>query len=169
MIRQRTLKKKISTTGVGLHTGTKVTLTLRPAAVDTARSGAADLAALVDIPARASRDRHPPVHADRARWSQGLDQSTWMSAFAGLGWTMRTSTSTVRRGADHGRQRRAVVFLLQQAGMEEQKAAKRFIRIKSLIEVRGQTSGALRAAHNGFKIDFDRVPHPAPVPRTSGS
>jgi UDP-3-O-[3-hydroxymyristoyl] N-acetylglucosamine deacetylase len=163
MLKQRTLKKKISTTGVGLHTGSKVTLTMRPAAPDTGIVfRRVDLAEAVDIPARA-------LNVTDTRLStliekDGAKVSTvehLMSALAGLGidnaYVDITGPEVPIMDGSAG----PFVFLLQQAGVEEQKAAKRFIRILSPIEVKAGDKWARFDPHNGFKIDFAiEFPHP---------
>ena len=163
MLRQRTLKKKISTTGVGLHTGTKVTLTIRPAAVDAGIIfRRVDLAAPVDIAARV-------VNVTDTRLStlielDGAKVSTvehLMSAFAGLGIDNAYVDITGPEVPIMDGSAAPFVYLLQQAGMEEQKAAKRFIRIKSPVEARSGDKWARFEPHNGFKIDFSvEFPHP---------
>ncbi len=163
MLKQRTLKKKISTTGVGLHTGTKVTLTLRPAAADTGIIfRRVDLETPVDVPARA-------VNVTDTRLSTLIEQdgariSTvehLMSAMAGLGidnaYVDISGPEVPIMDGSAG----PFVFLLQQAGIEEQKAAKRFIRIKSPVETRAGDKWARFDPHNGFKVDFSiEFPHP---------
>src|SRR5258706_1537867 len=163
MLKQRTLKKKISTTGVGLHTGTKVTLTLRPAAADTGIIfRRVDLETPVDVPARA-------VNVTDTRLSTLIEQdgariSTvehLMSAMAGLGidnaYVDISGPEVPIMDGSAG----PFVFLLQQAGIEEQKAAKRFIRIKSPVEARSGDKLARFDPYNGFKVDFSiEFPHP---------
>jgi UDP-3-O-[3-hydroxymyristoyl] N-acetylglucosamine deacetylase len=163
MLRQRTLKKKISTTGVGLHTGTKVSLTLRPAAPDTGIVfRRIDLAAPVDIPAQATNVTDTRlstlIERDGARVST---VEHLMSALAGLGidnaYVDIDGPEVPIMDGSAG----PFVFLLQQAGIEEQKAAKRFIRIKSPVEVRSGDKLARFDPYNGFRIDFAiEFPHP---------
>jgi UDP-3-O-[3-hydroxymyristoyl] N-acetylglucosamine deacetylase len=163
MLKQRTLTKKISTTGVGLHTGTKVSLTLRPAAVDTGIVfRRIDLETPVDIPARATNVTDTRlstlIEHDGARVST---IEHLMSALAGLGidnaYVDISGPEVPIMDGSAG----PFVFLLQQAGIDEQKAAKRFIRIKSPIEVRNGDKLARFDPHNGFKIDFSiEFPHP---------
>ncbi|MFS8085661.1 MAG: UDP-3-O-acyl-N-acetylglucosamine deacetylase [Acidobacteriota bacterium] len=163
MLRQRTLKKKISTTGVGLHTGTKVKLTLRPAAVDTGIVfRRVDLATPVDIPARATNVTD--TRLSTLIEQDGAKVSTvehLMSAFAGLGLDNAYVDITGPEVPIMDGSAAPFVFLLRQAGIEEQKAAKRFIRIKSPIEVRAGDKWVRLEPHNGFKIDFSiEFPHP---------
>ncbi len=163
MLKQRTLTSKISTTGVGLHTGTKVTLTLRPAAPDTGIVfRRVDLAKPVDIPARALNVTDTRlstlIEHDGARVST---VEHLMSALAGLGidnaYVDITGPEVPIMDGSAG----PFVFLLQQAGIEEQKAAKRFIRIKAPIEARVGDKWARFEPYNGFRIDFSiDFPHP---------
>ncbi|MEO8134922.1 MAG: UDP-3-O-acyl-N-acetylglucosamine deacetylase [Betaproteobacteria bacterium] len=163
MLKQRTLTRKISTTGVGLHTGTKVTLTLRPAAPDTGIVfRRIDLATPVDIPARAANVTDTRlstlIEHDGARVST---IEHLMSALAGLGidnaYVDITGPEVPIMDGSAG----PFVFLLQQAGIEEQKPAKRFIRIKSPVEARVGDKWARFDPHNGFRIDFAiDFPHP---------
>jgi len=163
MLRQRTLKKKISTTGVGLHTGTKVTLTLRPAAVDTGIVfRRVDLAAPVDIPARATNVTDTRlstlIEHDGARVST---VEHLMSALAGLGVDNAYVDIDGPEVPIMDGSAAPFVFLLQQARIEEQKAPKRFIRIKSPVEARAGDKWARFEPHNGFLIDFSiEFPHP---------
>ena len=163
MLRQRTLKKKISTTGVGLHTGTKVSLLLRPAAVDAGIIfRRTDLAVPVDIPARAANVTDTRlstlIEHDGARVST---IEHLMSAFAGLGIDNAYVDISGPEVPIMDGSAAPFVFLLQQAGIEEQKAAKRFIRIKSPIEARAGDKLARFEPYNGFRIDFSiEFPHP---------
>ena len=163
MLKQRTLKKKISTTGVGLHTGVKVTLTIRPAAPD---SGIVfrrvDLTPPVDVPARA-------FHVTDTRLStlienDGAKVSTiehLMSALAGLGIDNAYVDINGPEVPIMDGSAAPFVFLLQQAGIEEQKPAKRFIRITSPIESKVGDKWARFDPHHGFKVDFSiEFPHP---------
>jgi UDP-3-O-[3-hydroxymyristoyl] N-acetylglucosamine deacetylase len=163
MLRQRTLKKKIGTTGVGLHTGAKVSLTLRPAAVGTGIVfRRVDLEPAVDIPAEATNvtDTRLSTLIEHG----GAKVSTvehLMSALAGLGidnaYVDISGPEVPIMDGSAG----PFVFLLQQAGIEEQKAPKRFIRIQSPIEVRNGDKLARFDPFNGFRIDFSiEFPHP---------
>ena len=163
MLKQRTLKKKISTTGVGLHTGIKVTLTLRPAAPDTGIVfRRVDVTPPVDIPAKAAQVTDTRLSTLIEK--DGAKVSTiehLMSAMAGLGidnaYVDINGPEVPIMDGSAG----PFVFLLQQAGIEEQKAAKQFIRIKSTIEAKVGDKWARFDPHPGFKIDFSiEFPHP---------
>lgn len=156
MIKQRTLKHIIRATGVGLHTGEKVYMTLRPAAPNTGIVFCRiDLAQPVEIKA-------DPYHVGDTRLSSCLEQggvrvSTvehLMSALAGLGidnlYVDLSSGEVPIMDGSAG----PFVFLLQSAGIEEQPAAKRFIRILQPVEVRSGDKSARFVPHHGFKIEF---------------
>jgi UDP-3-O-[3-hydroxymyristoyl] N-acetylglucosamine deacetylase len=164
MIRQRTLKNVIRATGVGLHTGKKIYLTLRPAAVDTGIVfRRVDLTPAVDIPAK-------PNNVGDTRLSttlecNGAKISTvehLLSAFAGLGIDNAYVDVSAAEVPIMDGSAGPFVFLIQSAGVEEQNAAKRFIRIKSPVVVEEEDKSARFEPFDGFKvsfsIDFD---HPA--------
>lgn len=164
MLRQRTLKNVIRATGVGLHTGEKVYLTLRPAAVDTGIIfRRVDLDVPVDIPAR-----HENVGDTRLSTTlekEGVRVSTvehLLSACAGLGIDnayIEVSASEVPiMDGSAG----PFVFLLQSAGVEEQNAPKRFIRIKKPVVVKDGDKWARFDPFEGFKVSFEiDFDHPA--------
>ena len=156
MIKQRTLKHIIRATGVGLHTGEKVYMTLRPAAPNTGIVfRRIDLAQPVEIKA-------DPYHVGDTRLASCLEQdgvrvSTvehLMSALAGLGidnlYVDLSSGEVPIMDGSAG----PFVFLLQSAGIEEQPAAKKFIRILQPVEVSARDKSARFAPHHGFKIEF---------------
>ena len=164
MIKQRTLKNVIRATGVGLHTGEKVYLTLRPAAPD---SGIVfrrvDLDTPVDIPAKAENVGDTRLSTTLVK--DGVRISTvehLLSAFAGLGIDNAYVDVSAPEVPIMDGSAGPFVFLIQSAGVEEQNIAKRFIRIKRPVEVREGDKLARFEPFNGFKvsfgIDFD---HPA--------
>jgi UDP-3-O-[3-hydroxymyristoyl] N-acetylglucosamine deacetylase len=156
MIKQRTLKSKVRTVGVGLHSGEKVSLALRPAAPDTG------------IVFRRT-DLEPPVH-ERAQATSVVDTrlSTCiqvgparistvehlMSAFAGLGidnaYVDVSGPEIPILDGSAG----PFVFLIQSAGIEEQRAPKRFIRILRPVEVHDGDKWARFDPYHGFRISF---------------
>ena len=164
MIRQRTLKNVIRATGVGLHTGEKVFLTLRPAAVNTGIVfRRIDLEPVVDI--EALLDNVSSTRMSTTLERDGVRISTvehLMSAFAGLGidnvFVDLTAAEVPIMDSSAG----PFVFLIESAGIEEQRASKKFIRIKQSVEVRDGDKWAKFDPYDGFKvdltIDFD---HPA--------
>lgn len=156
MIRQRTLKNIIRATGVGLHTGEKVYLTLRPAAVDTGI-----VFRRVDLPEPVEIKADPYSVGDTRLSSclekDGVRISTvehLMSAFAGLGIDNAYVEVTAPEVPIMDGSAGPFVFLLQSAGLEEQKAAKKFIRVLETVEVREGDKWVRFEPHNGFKLDL---------------
>ena len=139
MIRQRTLKNVIRATGVGLHTGEKVYLTVRPA---PANAGIVfrrvDLDPVVEIPAGAKVGTVEHL----------------LSAMAGLGidnaYVELSAPEVPIMDGSAG----PFVFLLQSAGIKEQDAAKKFIRIKKEVTVREDDKVATFKPFDGFKVTF---------------
>jgi UDP-3-O-[3-hydroxymyristoyl] N-acetylglucosamine deacetylase len=164
MIRQRTLKNVIRATGVGLHTGEKVYLTLRPAAVDTGIVfRRVDLDQPVDIPAVADYVGDTTLSTTLVK--DGVRVSTiehLLSALAGLGIDNAYVDVSAPEVPIMDGSAGPFVFLIQSAGVEEQNAPKRFIRVLEPIEVRDGDKYARFEPFDGFKvqfsIDFD---HPA--------
>lgn len=164
MIRQRTLKNVIRATGVGLHTGEKVFLTLRPAAVNTGVVfRRIDLKPVVDVEAILDNVSNTRMSTTLER--DGVRISTvehLMSAFAGLGidnvFVDLTAAEVPIMDGSAG----PFVFLIESAGIEEQRAPKQFIRIKQSVEICDGDKWAKFDPYDGFKvdltIDFD---HPA--------
>ncbi|MCB1723289.1 MAG: UDP-3-O-acyl-N-acetylglucosamine deacetylase [Chromatiaceae bacterium] len=164
MIKQRTLKNVIRATGVGLHTGEKVYLTLRPAAPDTGIVfRRVDLDSPVDIPAKAEFVGDTRLSTTLVKDSVRISTvEHLLSAFAGLGIDNAYVDVSAPEVPIMDGSAGPFVFLIQSAGVEEQNVAKRFIRIKKPIEVRDGDKIARFEPFNGFKvsfgIDFD---HPA--------
>jgi len=164
MIRQRTLKNVIRATGVGLHTGDKVYLTLRPAAPDTGIVfRRTDLDKPVDIPAC-------PLNVGDTRLSttlikDGVRISTvehLLSAFAGLGIDNAYVDVSAPEVPIMDGSAGPFVFLIQSAGIEEQKRPKRFVRIKRRVMVEDGDKYALFEPYDGFKVEFTiDFDHPA--------
>jgi UDP-3-O-[3-hydroxymyristoyl] N-acetylglucosamine deacetylase len=147
----------IKATGVGLHTGEKVLLTLRPAAVNTGIIfRRLDLDPVVEIPAKA--DFVGDTMLSTTLIKDGVRVSTiehLLAAMAGLGIDnayidLTSSEVPIMDGSAS-----PFVFLIQSAGIEEQKAAKRFIRIKKPIEVTHGDKVARFEPFEGFKVNFD--------------
>lgn len=156
MLRQRTLKNIIRATGVGLHTGEKVYLTLRPAAVDTGIVfRRVDLPQPVDIKAE-------PHNVGETRLSSTLVQNGvkvstvehLMSALAGLGIDNAYIDLTAPEVPIMDGSASPFVFLLQSAGIEEQSAPKKFIRIKKTVEAKEGDKWVRFDPHPGFKLDL---------------
>ncbi|MGA0343845.1 MAG: UDP-3-O-acyl-N-acetylglucosamine deacetylase [Arenicellales bacterium] len=156
MIRQRTLKNVIGATGVGLHTGKKVFLTLRPAPVGTGIVfRRVDLDPVAEIPASLEHVRDTRLSTTLEY--DGVRVSTvehLMSAFAGL----HIDNAIVELDSDEvpimDGSAAVFVFLIQSAGVELQSAAKEFIRITEPIEVRDGDKWARFEPFDGFKVTF---------------
>ena len=172
MLRQRTLKSIVSTTGVGLHTGDKVRLTLRPAAPGTGIVfRRIDLAEPVDIAARAQNVRDTRMSscliADTAGGEVRVSTiEHLMSALCGLGVDNAFVDVSAPEIPILDGSAASFVYLIQSAGLEEQSAAKKFLRVIKTVEVREGEGAALKWArlspHHGFKLDFSiDFNHPA--------
>jgi UDP-3-O-[3-hydroxymyristoyl] N-acetylglucosamine deacetylase len=159
MLRQRTLKSLVSATGVGLHTGHKVRMTLRPAQPDTGIVfRRLDLPSAVEIPARADL-------VGETRLCSCLVSGTTkiytvehlMSALSGLGVDnvyvdLDGPEVPIMDGSAA-----PFALLIQQAGMEEQGAPKRFLRVKKRVEAKDGDKWALLEPYEGFKLSFSIV------------
>jgi UDP-3-O-[3-hydroxymyristoyl] N-acetylglucosamine deacetylase len=156
MIRQRTLKNVIRATGVGLHTGEKVYLTLRPAAADTGIVfRRVDLDEPVEIQAKAENVGDTQLSTTLVQ--DGVRISTvehLLSAFAGLGIDNAYVDVSAPEVPIMDGSAGPFVFLIQSAGVEEQMAPKRFIRILKAIEVRDGDKVARFEPFDGFKVSF---------------
>ncbi|MBL4647601.1 MAG: UDP-3-O-acyl-N-acetylglucosamine deacetylase [Gammaproteobacteria bacterium] len=156
MVKQRTLKNVIRATGVGLHTGKKVYLTLRPAPINTnIIFRRTDQNPIVEIPALANS-----VTDTRMNTTVGQDNchiSTiehLLSAIAGLGIDNAYIDVSAEELPIMDGCAGPFVFLLQSAGIIEQNAAKKFIRIKKTISVKEDDKWASLSPHEGFKVSF---------------
>ena len=156
MIRQRTLKNIVRATGVGLHTGQKVYLSLRPAATDTGIVfRRIDLAQPIDIPATALRVGDTRLSCCLER--DGVRVATvehLMSAFAGLGVDNAYVDLTAGEVPIMDGSAGPFVFLIQSAGIQEQNAPKKFIRMLETVEVKDGDKWARFEPHPGFRMDF---------------
>ena len=168
MIQQRTLKSLTKAVGVGLHSGQRVELTLRPAAPD---SGI--VFRRVDL-ADAPEIRVSPQAVTETRLASTLSAGSakvhtvehLMSACAGLGVDNMYVDITAEEVPILDGSAASFVFLLQNAGIVMQKAARRFVRIKSAVEVRDGTGAQAKWArllpYNGYKLGFEiDFNHPA--------
>ena len=164
MIPQRTLTNTIRATGVGLHSGDKVYMTLRPAPVDTGIVfRRVDLEPVVEVPARAELVTEVTLctglTCDNAK-IQTVEHL--MSALAGLGVDnciieLSSAELPIMDGSAG-----PFVFLLQSAGISEQNAAKRFIRVLKTVEVTEGDKVARFTPYDGFKLGFTiAFNHPA--------
>jgi UDP-3-O-[3-hydroxymyristoyl] N-acetylglucosamine deacetylase len=172
MIRQRTLKNVIRATGVGLHTGNKVYLTLRPAAPDTGVVfRRVDLDPPVDIMACPSNVGDTRLSTTLVNGDARVSTvEHLLSAFAGLGIDNAYVDVSAAEVPIMDGSAGPFVFLIQSAGIEEQNRPKRFIRIKREVAVEDGDKFARFEPFDGFKvgfsIDFD---HPAFVSRTQSA
>lgn len=156
MIKQRTLKNEIRATGVGLHTGKKVYLTLRPA---PANAGIVfrrvDLDPVVEIVAKAENVGDTTLSTTLMNGDVRVSTvEHLLSAMAGLG----IDNAIVEVSADEvpimDGSAGPFVFLIQSAGIQEQSAPKRFIRIKKEVRVEDGDKWAVFRPFSGFKVTF---------------
>lgn len=164
MIKQRTLKNIIRATGVGLHTGKKIYLTLCPAPVET---GIVFRRVDLDVPVEIKAS---PEYVGDTRLSTSLEKGDvkistvehLLSALAGMGIDNAYIDLSAPEVPIMDGSAGPFVFLIQSAGIEEQSKPKRFIRIKRKVKVQEDDKWAMFEPFDGFKvnftIDFD---HPA--------
>lgn len=154
MIHQRTLQSTIRAVGVGLHSGEKVELTLHPAAPD---SGI--VFRRTDLPEPVSFKVGPDLVND-TRLSSTLVRGDvrvgtiehLMSAFAGLGIDNLLVDVTAPEIPIMDGSAAPFIYLIQQAGVVEQKAKKRFVRVKKTVEVQDGDKWVKLSPHNGYKV-----------------
>lgn len=167
MLRQRTVKQAIRASGIGLHSGAKIYLTLRPGPVD---SGIVfrrtDLEPPVDLPAQTLMVKDTTMATSLVQGDVRLSTiEHLMSALAGLGIDNAIVEVTAAEIPIMDGSAGPFVFLIQAAGIVEQEAPKRFARIKRRIEVREGDKIAAFEPYDGFKvcftIDFDHPAFPA--------
>ena len=157
MIKQRTLKNTIRATGVGLHSGEKVYLTLKPATVDTGIVfRRADLDPVFEIPARAANVGETTMSTTLVNGDVKVDTvEHLLSAMAGLGidnaYVELSASEVPIMDGSAG----PFVFLIQSAGLEEQDAAKKFIRILREVTVEEGDKRATFLPFDGFKVSFE--------------
>jgi len=168
MIKQRTLKNSIKATGVGLHTGDKVLLNLRPAAPNTGIVfRRTDLDPVAEIEARA--DHVGDTSLSTTLTKNGVRVSTvehLLSAFAGLGIDNAYVDVSAPEVPIMDGSAAPFVFLIQSAGIVEQNAAKRFVRILRPVQVTDGQKKAAFVPFDGFKVNFGiEFDHPAFVDR----
>jgi UDP-3-O-[3-hydroxymyristoyl] N-acetylglucosamine deacetylase len=156
VLKQRTLKKAISVTGVGLHNGEKVTMTLTPAGVDNGI-----VFKRVDLPNAPEIKAAPDVVQD-TRLCSALEKGSarvatvehLMSALAGIGVDniiveLNASEIPIMDGSAG-----PFIYLLQSAGVVEQEAAKKFIKIIKPVEVKDADKWVKFEPYHGFKMEF---------------
>lgn len=156
MILQRTLKNVVRATGVGVHTGTKVVMSLRPAPADTGI-----VFCRTDIPGNPEVRAHALNVKDTRMATviegNGARISTiehLLSAFAGLGIDNAYVDLSAEEVPIMDGSAAPFVFLLQSAGIIEQSRSKRYIRVKKPVEIVSGDKVARLVPHNGFKLTF---------------
>lgn len=164
MIKQRTLKNVIRATGVGLHSGKKVYLTLKPAPINSGIIFCrTDLDPVVEIPAKAQNVGKTTLSTTLMKDGVHIDTvEHLLSALAGLGVDnarieLSCSEVPIMDGSAG-----PFVFLIQSAGLQEQEAPKKFIRIKKEVSVEENGKKATFLPFDGFKVSFEiDFDHPA--------
>ena len=174
MFLQRTIKKSVHTTGVGLHSGKRVELTLRPAAPGTGIVfHRVDLDPVVDLPARADQ-----VHDTRMASVLQVGQARvstvehLMSALAGMGIDNLHVDLSAEEVPIMDGSAATFVYLLRSAGLEQQAVPKQFIKVLKTVEVSegqgDQAKWARLEPHDGFSLSFSiDFKHPA-IDSTAG-
>jgi len=156
MIRQRTLKSSVRATGVGLHTGLKVAMGLRPAPIDTGI-----VFCRTDLPGNPAVRAHA-LNVSNTTMATVIEQdgarvSTvehLMAAFAGLGIDNAYVDVSGEEVPIMDGSAGTFVFLLQSAGIEEQAAPKRYVRILEAVELEQGDKKVRLEPFNGFKVTF---------------
>ncbi|MCY4330334.1 MAG: UDP-3-O-acyl-N-acetylglucosamine deacetylase [Endozoicomonadaceae bacterium] len=157
MIRQRTLKNTIHATGVGVHSGQKVYLTLKPAPVGSGivfvrineDSSRVEIPALAENAVQTNLCTSLEANGGRVDTVEHL-----MSALAGLGIDNAYIELSANEAPIMDGSSAPFVFLIQSAGIEEQPALKQFIRIKKKVSAREQDKIVTFLPYNGFKVTF---------------
>jgi len=157
MVGQRTLKNSIRATGIGLHTGRKVLMTLRPAAPDTGivfrRS---DLPSGAEVRARAEHVADTTLGTTLVDGEARVSTvEHLLSAFAGLGIDNAIVELSAPEVPIMDGSAGPFVFLLQSAGIDEQRAPKHFVRIKKPLRVTDGDKWARFSPFDGFKVNFE--------------
>lgn len=164
MLKQRTLKSSVRATGVGLHSGEKVTLVLRPAMPDTGIVfRRIDLTPPVELKADpyAVGDTRMASCLEREGAKLGTVEHL-MSALAGLGIDNLYVDVDAEEIPIMDGSAAPFVFLLQSAGIVEQQAAKRFLRVRKTVEIHEGDKWARLIPYEGFRLDFSiQFNHPA--------
>jgi UDP-3-O-[3-hydroxymyristoyl] N-acetylglucosamine deacetylase len=164
MIRQRTLRSIVRATGVGLHSGLKVNLELRPAPADTGIVfRRTDLDPAIDI--RADAHAVGDTRLASCLGNEGASISTvehLMSALSGLGVDNAFVDVDAAELPIMDGSASTFVYLIQQAGIVEQQAAKKFVRVLQTVEVRDGDKWAKLEPYEGYSLEFSiEFRHPA--------
>ncbi len=157
MLRQRTLKNTIRATGVGLHSGKKVLMVLKPAPVNTGVVfRRTDLDPVVEVPAQAENVGETTLGTTLIYGNGKISTvEHLLSAFAGLGIDNAYVELSAQEVPIMDGSAGPFVFLLQSAGIEEQSAPKRFVRILKTLRVVDGDKWAQFQPHDGFKVNFE--------------
>jgi UDP-3-O-[3-hydroxymyristoyl] N-acetylglucosamine deacetylase len=157
MAQQRTLKEPIRSTGIGLHTGRKVLMVLRPAPPNTGIVfRRTDLEPPADIPARAANVTETTLGTTLQAGEAGVSTvEHLMSALAGLGIDNLFVELTADEVPIMDGSAATFVFLIQSAGIEVQNAPKRFVRVRRTVEVKDGDKWARFEPHEGFRVNFE--------------
>ena len=157
MVGQRTLKNSIRASGVGLHSGKKVLMTLRPALADTGIVfRRTDLQNAEDIPARAENVGETSYGTVLVKGDSKVSTvEHLLSAFAGLGIDNAIVELSAGEVPIMDGSAGPFVFLMQSAGIEEQRAPKRFVRVKQHLRVEDGDKWAEVRPFDGFKVNFE--------------
>src|SRR3954465_6544013 len=157
MLGQRTLKNSIRAQGVGLHTGKKVLMTLRPAAPDTGIVfRRTDMDPPADVPAKAENVGDTQLGTTLVNGDARVSTvEHLLSAFAGLGIDNAHVDVSAPEVPIMDGSAGPFVFLLQSAGFEEQRAPKKFVRIKQRVRVEEGDKWAEFRPFDGFKVNFE--------------
>ena len=156
-MKQRTLKESVRATGIGLHSGAKVYMTLRPAPPNSGITfRRIDLDAPVDIPAYALNVTDTTLGTTlQHQHAKVATVEHLLSALAGLGVDNAFVDLTAPEVPIMDGSAAPFVFLLQSAGIEEQSSPKRFIRIRKPVEVGDGDRWARLTPHQGFRVNFE--------------
>jgi UDP-3-O-[3-hydroxymyristoyl] N-acetylglucosamine deacetylase len=172
MLRQRTLKNIIRATGVGLHTGKQIYLTLRPASVDTGIIfSRVDLSPAVSIAAKASNVGETTLSTTLVKDNVKISTiEHLMSAMCGLGidnaYVDVSGAEVPIMDGSAG----PFVFLIQSAGIEEQEKAKRFIKINKPLTLDQDGKSVSLEPFDGFKVSYTLLyDHPVYKSHTSSA
>jgi len=156
MLKQRTLKSLVRASGVGLHTGQKVRIALSPAPPDTGIVfRRIDLPSPVDLPARAELVGEARLASTLIKGAVKIHTvEHLMSALSGLGIDNAFVDLDAPELPIMDGSASPYALLLQQAGLEEQAAPKRFLRVRKTVEVREGDKWARLEPYEGFKLSF---------------
>ncbi len=157
MANQRTLRDAIRATGIGLHTGRKVLMVLRPAPPNTGIVfRRVDLDPPVDIPARATNVTETTLGTTLAADTAGVSTvEHLLSAFAGLGIDNAFIELTAGEVPIMDGSAGPFVFLIQSAGIEVQASPKKFVRVRRRVDVQDGDKWARFDPHEGFRVNFE--------------